>query len=148
MYIKLNIYHGIRKVTIISFWTHRSGWCNLIATASAYFDELQRGCLLLTLKAIFRSTECSVSNKCFAIELFDIPSSYCSNHLGECSFMRVDTILTLRLLLLFNDYPNCLTMHWLTWLFLIRIAMDQDNHSAFLLFSPLHHGSVVTLILI
>ena len=35
-------------------------------------------------------TECSVSNKCFLIELFSIFCFDCSSHLGKCSFLRVD----------------------------------------------------------
>ena len=70
---------------------HMSGWCNLIAHASAYFSDLKRVCLLITLKATFGSTEYSLSSKCFVIEIFGIFSFDYINHVGKCSFMCVDT---------------------------------------------------------
>ena len=63
---------------------HKSSRRNLIAHASAYFSDLERVRLFVTLKAAFGSTECSVSSKYFVIELFGIFSSDCSNHLGKC----------------------------------------------------------------
>ena len=79
-----------RMLTIISFWTQKSGSCRLITHASTYFIALQPICLSITFKAISGSTKCSVSNKCFVMGLLGALSSDRTEHFGKCSSMCVD----------------------------------------------------------